>query len=127
MRLINRVRLGNTLAQLSRGFQSGKGIGTGFGRMGGGRAGESGMAAPFDLFGDEQTAGKSQQSSRLGRRDHPAEIRAGELGGLAGSIEERAQPKSVPLELRGSGGDRFLEEYRRLIEEYFKRMAEETP
>jgi hypothetical protein len=85
----------------------------------------AGMAAPFDLFGTEQQGAPARQSSRSGRRDHKADIKANEPGALAGSIEELSTPKSAPLEAPGGGGERFLEEYRKLIEDYFKRSAEE--
>ena len=44
---------------------------------------------------------------------------------VAASVEELATTKNTELELPGGGGERIMQEYRKLIEEYFKRVAEE--
>ena len=118
------LKPGNTLGQLGKGM--GMGIGF-FGFSGQGSAGQAGGQTPFGVFGPESFGRKTRQSSRLGPKE-VKDVRGGEPGEpdpLAGSIEELGAAKNEDLDLSAEGDERIMEEYRKLIEEYFKRMAEE--
>lgn len=115
---------GNTLGQLARGSNPGQGM---FGEKGEGSSGSSGGALPFGLYGPESFGDRSQATRKLGdqkaKSDHiPTEF---ELDPLSGSVEELSTSKNTDLEFSAEGEAPILEEYRPLIEAYFKRLAEE--
>jgi hypothetical protein len=115
---------GNTLGQLCKSMRPGFGLGQGLG-MGAG-SGESSSATPFDVYGSETPTGRPDRESPAGgRRVHDAQAQAGASGLLAGSIEEAPESAPPPPDTVAEGGERFMEEYRALIEAYFKRAAEE--
>lgn len=127
LRISMNMKLGNTLQQMSRGFGqgqgSGMGMGMGMGRAGRGSSGESG-STPFGLFGPQGM--KQPKSSRGGGRNH---TKAESIGGppeqVATSFEEVSSGKKADLELTGAGGERVMQEYRKLIDAYFRKLAEE--
>ena len=124
LRISMSLNPGNTLSQLGKGM--GIGIGT-VGFAGQGSAGQAGGQTPFGVFGPESFGQKTRQSNMLGSKTVP-KVRGGETDEpdpLAGSIEELGAAKNEDLDLSAEGDERIMEEYRKLIEEYFKRLAEE--
>ena len=114
---------GSTLAQLGRGMRPGTGV---FGNFGLGSSGTSGGSTPFGIFGPESFGDKSRLSSRLGpKKTRSAGSAPGEPDPLAGNVEELNASKNLDLDLSAEGGEQILEEYRRLIEAYFKRLSEQ--
>jgi len=115
---------GNTLAQLARGSNPGQGM---FGEQGDGSSGSSGGSLPFGLYGPESFGDRSKATRKLGdkkaKSDHvPTEF---ELDPLSGSVEEISTSKNIGLEFSAAAEAPVLEEYRPMIEAYFKRLAEE--
>ena len=60
-----------------------------------------------------------------GRSDRKSQAAPEQPEAVAASIEELAATKNTELELPGGGGERIMQEYRQLIQEYFRRVAEE--
>ena len=120
--------LGQTLEQMRKSMgMSGMPASGMLGQMGKGQAGMSGSQTQFGLFGSEQFGKKSKQKQRMGmaRRIAKADQIKGEPDPLAGNVEELAAPKSANEDVGPVSGEKFMEEYRRLIEAYQQRMAEE--
>ena len=115
---------GNTLGQLAKGSNPGQGM---FGETGDGSSGSSGGSLPFGLYGPESFGDRSKATRKLGdkkaKSDHvPTEF---ELDPLSGSVEEISTSKNTGLEFSAEGEATILEEYRPLIDAYFKRLAQE--
>lgn len=112
---------GATLGQLGRGMKPGT-----FGTSGFGSSGTSGGSTPFGLYGPESFGEKSRLSNRLGpKKTRSAGSAPGMPDPLAGNVEELVTSKNLDLDLSAEGGEQIMEEYRRLIEAYFKRLAEQ--
>ena len=114
---------GSTLGQLGRGMRPGAGT---FGNFGQGSSGSSGGRTPFGIFGPESFGDKSRLSSRLG----PKKVRGAgsapvEPDPFAGNVEELDASNNLDMDVGAESGEQILEEYRRLIEAYFKRLAEQ--
>ncbi len=112
---------GATLGQLGRGMKPGT-----FGTSGFGSSGTSGGSTPFGIFGPESFGEKSRLSNRLGpRKLRSAGSAPGMPDPLAGNVEELVTSKNLDLDVSAESGEQIIEEYRRLIEAYFKRLAEQ--
>jgi hypothetical protein len=116
--------LGQTLPQMGRGMRPG--MGRAQGMKGQGTGGMRGMAAPFDLYGKEQVGTPTTRSSRSGHKTAKAQSVPDEPTPKAVSVEEVTQSRRVDHDWVGGGGEQYIEEYRRVTEEYFKRMAEDN-
>lgn len=114
---------GNTLGQLGKSMGA-PGIGQGMGQGQGGGMGSS--SVPFNMYGNEPFGDPTQQENPYStRRMHDAQAEPVPSDALAGSFEELATSKDGDLELDGGGGEHVVEEYRPLIEAYFRGLAEE--
>jgi hypothetical protein len=116
---------GNTIGQLGRGLVPGEGFS---GMVGNGANGYAGSRSRFGLYGPRSAGDRSRMSSRLG--DVKTESQAMRDPGrdpLAGNVEELSSGKRDDLGLTAESEGRVIEEYRPLIEAYFKRLAEEKP
>lgn len=114
--------LGGTLGQMSQGMQSGLGGSRGF--AGQGAAGASASSTPFGMFGNDSLGERS--SDLAGRVRHRAQSveRPGTLPLEPGRVEQLDVPKQDrPLE--AVEGERIMDEYRGLIDRYFRRLADE--
>lgn len=118
---------GNTMGQLAQNFGSGGGVGQ-VGAFGRGSAGFGGGQSNVAVYGDD-TFGSNvlRESNVAGAKRIKAEIlkalRAPDP--LAGNIEELSSEKTKHLEFEAVGDSRMMEEYSRIIEAYFQRLAEE--
>ena len=120
---------GDTLAQLSQGLNPGMGMGMGnVGALGRGSSGFAGGQSEMALFGGE-TFGKNtmKKSSRVASRKSTES--AGSLPDtplpLAGNIEQLAPQEKHELQLDMKGEGPMMSEYRKTIEAYFQRLAED--
>jgi len=118
--------LGNTLQQLAKGFNPGSLPALGAGMSAGlsGQSGQAGGQTQVAIFGPDSTR-PNQRSKGGGRSDRKSQSAPEPPESVAANIEELTTPKNAELALPGGGGERVLQEYRHLIEEYFKRVAEE--
>ena len=118
--------LGNTLQQLVKGFNPGSLPALGAGMSAGlsGQSGQAGGQTQVAIFGPDSTR-PNQRSKGGGRSDRKSQSAPEPPESVAANIEELTTPKNAELALPGGGGERVLQEYRHLIEEYFKRVAEE--
>ena len=118
---------GNTLGQLGKSLGSpgfGQGLGQGMGQGQGSGMGTSSTA--FNMYGNDPLGNPaSQESPYSTRRMHDAQAEPVPSDALAGSFEELATSKTDMLDLDGGGGEHVIEEYRPLIEAYFRGLAEE--
>jgi hypothetical protein len=114
---------GNTLSQLSKGLGTGAGMGL-MGAMGRGAAGYAGGQSDFAVYGDNNQV---RESNISGVKWIRAEVlkEARQPDPLSGNIEELASSKDNDMEFEAIGDNRMMAEYSRLIEAYFRRMAEE--
>ncbi len=114
---------GSTLGQMSKGLKPGSGI---FGNMGQGASGYAGSQTPFGLFAPDSFGKQSSKSKSIGpKKAHSDAIPDGAPDPLAGNVEELGNEKNTDLEFNVEGDERIMEEYRRMIEAYFQRLAEE--
>ena len=115
---------GNTLGQMSKSLgKSGFSQGMGMSGQGGGMASSS---VPFDMYGSESFGKTQPKESRVSTaRAHDAQAAQEASGGMAGSFEELATAESDTLSLDAGSGEHVVEEYRALIEAYFRNLAEE--
>jgi hypothetical protein len=116
---------GDTIGQLGRGLVPGEGFS---GMIGSGAGGVAGSRTRFGLYGPRPAGDRSRMSSRIG--DVKAESQGARDPGrdpLAGNVEELSSGKRDDLGLTAESEGRVIEEYRPLIEAYFKRLAEEKP
>lgn len=114
---------GATLGQFGRGMNPGSGL---FGNSGQGSSGSSGARTPFGVFGPESFGDKSRLSTRLGpKKTRSAGSAPVDPDPLAGNVEELDASKNFDLDVSAESGEQILAEYRRLIEAYFKRIAEQ--
>ena len=120
---------GDTLSQLAQGLNPGMGMGMGtVGAFGRGSSGFGGGQSEMALFGNE-TFGKNsmKRSSRISAR------KSTEAGGslpdtpnpLAGNVEQLAPQAKHEMELDMKGEGPMMSEYRKTIEAYFQRLAED--
>jgi archaellum component FlaC len=115
---------GNTLGQLGKSLSSGAGLGQGMGQGQGAGTGMSSTA--FNMYGNDPFGNPTAQESAYStRRMHDAQAEPVPSDELAGSFEELATSKDDVLDLDGGGGEHVIEEYRPLIEAYFRGLAEE--
>jgi len=126
LKITMNMALGNTLQQLARALdsRSGAGMGARFGNGLSGASGTSGGQTQFAVFGPDSFM-KNRRSKGGGRSDRKTQAAPEQPEAVAASIEELTTPKNTELELPGGGGERIIEQYRNLIEEYFRRVAEE--
>jgi hypothetical protein len=122
LKLAMNMGLGNTLQQLAQGLKPGSGAGLGAASRG--KSGTAGGQTQFAVFGPESPR-KNPLSKGGGRSDRRTQAAPEQPEAVAASVEELATTKNTELELPGGGGERIMQEYRKLIEEYFKRVAEE--
>lgn len=117
---------GNTIGQLGRGLVPGQGFA---GTIGQGAAGMAGSRSPFGMYGPRSAGERSRSSSsRLGdEKTESQAIRSEKRDPLAGNVEELSSSKRDDIGFTAESEGRVLEEYRALIEAYFKRLAEEDP
>lgn len=116
------LKPGNTLGQLGKGMNPGTGL---YGTVGQGASGQSGSAAQFGIFGPDSFGKESRASRFLSERKRNAKSLNDEPGSLATSVEELTTSKKNDIDFNAEGESRIMEEYRTLIEAYFKRLAEE--
>ena len=110
------MNLGKTFGQLSKGFMPGEGHGQG--------EGGSGMGT-FGLYGSEPPKGRKPAKAGMGRRSSQSQTPEGQPDPVATSIEELTSSKDKDRKLDGGRTEHFVEEYRKLTEEYFRRLAED--
>lgn len=117
------MELGNTLGQLSE--RIGMGV-SGMGAMGRGRSGEGSMARAINLYGDSASRNNARKSS-MGGSDVESPIGGirEEMESLSGNIEVIELIKNDNVQVKLPEGEQIMEEYREIITEYFKKMAEE--
>ncbi len=121
---------GNTMGQFGKSLSTS--ASNSFGGFGMGQAGQGGMSAgstPFNVYGSEESMGnpKADRESSQGKR-RMADTKPGpdDPDPLAGDIEELPMPQSSELELENGRGEHVMEEYRPLIEAYFRSIADES-
>lgn len=116
------MALGNTLGQLAE--RIGMGI-SGMGALGRGRAGQGSMSRAINLYGDSASRNNARQSSMGGADAKPpiGGVRD-EMESLSGNIEIIELIKDDRFQVKLPEGEPVMEEYRDIITEYFKRMAE---
>lgn len=114
--------LGNTLQQLAGGLKAAAAART---PGASGKSGSGNGQSQFAVFGPDAPR-PNQLSKGGGRSSHKFQAAPETPDAVAASFEEVAASKGAPMELPGGGGERILEEYRPLIQEYFKRVAEEN-
>jgi len=116
------MELGSTLGQLSE--RIGMGV-SGMGAMGRGRSGQGSMARAINLYGDSASRNNARQSS-MGGADIESPIGGirDEMESLSGNIEVIELIKDDRVQVKLPEGEQIMEEYRDIITEYFKRMAE---
>jgi len=126
LKMTMNMALGSTLQQLAKGFNPGSGQAPGDGMGAGlsGRAGAGGGQTQVAVFGPESIR-KNPLSKGGGRSNRKTQSAPEQPESIAASIEELTTAKNAELELPGGGGERIMHEYRKLIEAYFKRVAEE--
>lgn len=123
LRIAMDMALGRTFEQLAQGISYGEGRG-GQGGIGQGRAGRGGgIQAAYNLYGNsEHEANKRSAGPGRRPRDLPAE--PGAASTLATDTEEVAIGKDLERKAEGRSEEGPLAEYDRLVNEYFRRMAE---
>jgi len=115
---------GNTLGQLGKSLGGAPNVGQGMGQGQGSGMGASSTA--FNMYGNDPFGNPTPQESPYStRRMHDAQAEPAPSDQLAGSFEELATSKTGVLDLDGGGGEHVIEEYRPLIEAYFRGLAEE--
>ncbi len=115
---------GNTLGQLAQSLGA-PGLGQGFG-MGGQGGGMASSAVPFDVYGSDAFGNpRDPEHSSISRRQVNAQAQPEPSESLAGSFEELATAKNEDFQVDVDGGERVVEEYRPLIEAYFRGLAGE--
>ena len=126
LKMTMNMALGNTLQQLAKGFNPGssQGLGNPFGAGLSGRSGNSGGQTQVAIFGPDSLK-KNSLSKGGGRSNRKTQGAPEQPEAVAASIEEITTAKNTDLEMPGGGGERIVQEYRMLIEDYFKRVAEE--
>ena len=126
LRITMNVGLGSTFQQLGRG--QGRGTGMGQGLAGTGRAGAGESASmPFGLYGaSDMTGATAPKSAGLGRGKANATLAAGGQRQMATGAEEIGIKKNMDLNVTLPAGEQILEEYRPMILQYFRGMAEEA-
>lgn len=132
LRISMNMNPGDTLKQMAKRFGrgngrgQGNGTGMGIGGIGVAGAGSSGSsgAKPIGMFGPDG-AKQRPRSSGGGRSDKKAESIGGPPEQVATSFEEITGTTKSPLEAPGAAGERVMQEYRTLIEAYFRKLAEE--
>lgn len=124
------MNLGNTMEQMGQRFGQGSTMGQGSGQAKGQRnsqGGSTGASQKYGVFGDDEMGRKPTEESSLGRKDAQADHgQAVEPDPLSGNIEELDASKNEDLELGSAGDERFIEEYKPLIEAYFEGLAKEA-
>jgi len=118
------MALGNTLQQLAKGLNPGSGMGAGLGAGWSGQSGTGGGRTQFAVFGPDSLM-QNRLSKGGGRSARKTQAAPEQPEAVAASIEELTAAKNNQLELPGGGGERIMQEYRKLIEEYFKSVAGE--
>ncbi len=121
---------GQTMDQLAQSLGLGSmGMGMGFaGAMGRGAAGTGGGQSNVAMFGGE-TFGKNllTDGTSIGTEHVDAETieTPGNPDPLAGNVEELSSQKKNDAEFDVEGQGRMMAEYNRIIEAYFRRLAED--
>ncbi len=127
LRITMSLNPGNTLAQLSRGFGMNMGSGVGFG-VGQGASGFAGGASNMAVFGSDSFGRNPTMNSRVaggGKHKGEGATLPGARDPLDGNIEALNPQAKHEMEIEVKGQDRMMAEYSRLIEAYFRRMAED--
>lgn len=117
------MSMGQTMAQMRAGMGAGQGR---LGAMGQGAGGYYGSASQFAMFGSEQFGKPSRESRIVGPRSRsnakPGENPAGMSD--SATIEELPAAAGEDSKTAVKGGERVMEEYRTLIEAYFRGLAD---
>jgi hypothetical protein len=116
------MKMGNSLAQIRAGMNPGVGR---MGAAGRGSSGYYGSASQFGMFGTEQFGTPTQESRIAGAPAHAESKPSDERDPLASSFEELAAARDNERQVRVGGGEQIMEEYRPLIEAYFRGFAED--
>ena len=124
LKITMNMALGNTLQQLAKGLNPGSGMGAGLGAGWSGQSGTGGGRTQFAVFGPDSLM-QNRLSKGGGRSARKTQAAPEQPEAVAASIEELTAAKNNQLELPGGGGERIMQEYRKLIEEYFKSVAGE--
>ena len=96
------------------------------GSAGQGAAGQSGGKTPYAIFGPDSLGQPSRGSSKIGKvKSKSNSLASGDPDPLAGNVEELNAKKNDDLQFGADASDRVMQEYRNIIEQYFKRLAEE--
>jgi hypothetical protein len=130
LRIVMNVGLGGTFGQLARGLGNGTGTGYGIGMLGAGSGGSgSSMQMPFGLYGSssDMLGAPVRTSTGMGRGKAQATLPDGSRPRVATSVEEIGLHKSTTLQVELPAGEQIVEEYRSLILQYFRGLAEEAP
>lgn len=120
---------GNTMGQFGKSLASS--AGQNFGGFGMGSAGQgmSSGSSPFNVYGSEESQGnpKADRESSGGKR-RMADTKPGpdDPDPLAGDIEELPMLQKSDVALEQGRGEHVMEEYRPLIEAYFRSIADES-
>jgi chromosome segregation ATPase len=126
LKIVMGIDPGNTMSQLGAGMRPSFTPGQMPGVSGQGAGGMAGSNMAFDVFGsDMQGDATGQPSAVATRRQHDSKGAPATPEPLAGSFEELPEYSDRGLDIQGQAGERFIEDYRGLIEAYFRRMAEE--
>ncbi len=126
LKMTMNMALGKTLQQLAKAFNPGSSQGRDgqFGAGLSGRSGSGGGQTQVAVFGPDSPR-KNPLSKGGGRSNRKTQSAPEQPEAVAASIEELTTAKNSDLELPGGGGERIMQEYRKLIEDYFKRVTEE--
>jgi len=117
------MELGNTLGQLSQ--RIGMGV-SGIGGMGRGRAGYGSISKAMNVYGDSASRNIAKRSSVGGGNEvSPLGDVQDERESLSGDIEVIELNKDDKITVHLPEGEPVMEEYRDIVKEYFKRMAEQ--
>ena len=116
------MAMGATLDQLRAGLSAGMGR---MGVAGQGSAGSLGSATPFGFFGSEKFGKPSRESKIAGPRTKGTSVAAAESPASVATLEELSAASDNGRSVTVKGGDRMMEEYRTLIEAYFRSLVDE--
>lgn len=126
LRITMGLNPGDTMSQLGAGLRPGFTPGQMPGASGQGAGGMAGSNMAFDVFGSDMQGDTIDQPGAVAsRRRHHSQSAPAASEPLAGSFEELPEYSDRSVTIEAQSGERFIEDYRGLIEAYFRRMAEE--
>ena len=94
------------------------------GAMGSSGSVPSGSCA-FSMYGDANLDRPTQQSTGLGRRDAKSQAAPEDSAPMAMEVEQVRISEKAEIQIALPDGEPIMEEYRPVIVEYFRRLAEE--